>query len=60
MSADRKLLDELATELMLLRSAWIIAADDDRRRKVLSVSPSDVRRWSRLIQRAGRASGGGA
>lgn len=54
-----KLIDELATELMLLRAAWIITADDDRRRKVLSISPGDVRRWSRLIRRAGRVNRGG-
>lgn len=54
-SRERRLIDELATELLLLRSAWILATDDDRRRKDLSVGPGDVRRWSRLIRRAGRA-----
>jgi hypothetical protein len=54
LKAPRQLIDRLATELMLLRAAWIIAGDDDRRHKLLSIGPADVRRWSRLIRQAGQ------
>jgi hypothetical protein len=53
-TGSRRLVDRLATELMLLRAAWIIAGDDDRRHKLLSIGPADVRRWSRLIRQAGQ------
>ena len=48
------LVDHLATELIILRSAWVLAGDDDRRRKPLHISPADIKRWNVLIKRAGR------
>lgn len=46
------LLREMVGELFVLRSAWVIAGDDDRRKKALYVAPSDVRRWVRQLERA--------
>lgn len=46
------LVTRMQSELLILRAAWMIAGDDNRRRKQLTVSPQDVKRWTRLIRAA--------
>lgn len=50
--AIRRLVNDLANELYLLHAAWMIADDDDRRRKALYIGPKDHKRWKALLGRA--------
>lgn len=49
-----RLVDALGTELIILRAGWFLADGNGRQRKQLTIGPAEIRRWSKLIRRAGR------
>lgn len=52
MTNERGLLIQVTDELSILLAAWLIASDDDRRKKPLFVSPKTAKHWKDLIARS--------
>ena len=46
------ILRRMADELAVLHAAWVLADDDNRKRKPLLVSPDTARRWKALAAEA--------